>query len=82
MSVPAGGPDPVGALRGVADAALAMNCISAQAAQAFCAWDGGRHLASEAQWEYAASGRGEERIYPWGDALPDCARAVYARPAR
>jgi formylglycine-generating enzyme required for sulfatase activity len=61
------------------DADLPMNCVQAPTAQAFCAFDGGRLVTSEAQWEYAASGRGEERIYPWGDALPDCARAVYGR---
>ena len=42
-------------------------------------WDGGRHLTSEAEWEYAASGRGEERIYPWGNERPDCDRVIFAR---
>ena len=40
-----------------------INCLSWFEAYAFCAWDGG-FLATEAEWEYAASG-GEERVFPW-----------------
>ena len=41
-----------------------VNCLDWYMAFAFCAWDGGR-LATEAEWNYAASGGGEQRYYPW-----------------
>jgi sulfatase modifying factor 1 len=43
-----------------------MACLSWFRAQAFCIWDRGR-LPTEAEWELAAAGGGENRAFPWGD---------------
>ena len=52
----------------------AITCVSWYEAFAFCAWDGGR-LPTEAEWEYAAAGGMENRLYPWGQQSPTPARA-------
>lgn len=63
----------------------ALNCVRWTGARAFCAFEGsargveGRTLPSEAQWEFAASGRGWQNEYVWGDEEPSCDRAVYGR---
>jgi formylglycine-generating enzyme required for sulfatase activity len=48
---------------------LPINSLGWYASYAFCIWDGG-FLPSEAEWEYAAAGGGEQRKYPWGSTDP------------
>jgi formylglycine-generating enzyme required for sulfatase activity/alpha-tubulin suppressor-like RCC1 family protein len=46
-----------------------INCLNWYQAEAFCIWDGG-FQASEAEWNYAAAGGAEQRVYPWGSTAP------------
>jgi formylglycine-generating enzyme required for sulfatase activity len=52
-----------------ANESAAINCVSWFEAVAFCVWDGGR-MPTEAEWEYAAAGGQENRLYPWGSQDP------------
>lgn len=73
-----------------ANESMPINCLSWYEAFAFCIWDGGR-LATETEWQYAASGGSEQRYYPWSvppaaTSIDDsyavyCAGACYGRDA-
>jgi formylglycine-generating enzyme required for sulfatase activity len=56
---------------------LPVNCISRALARKLCA-KRGAELASEAQFEFVAGAR-RDATFPWGEAEPTCADAVYAR---
>lgn len=58
------------------DPELPMNCVSWFEAFLFCAWDA-RRLPTEAEWESAAVGGDEERLYPWGSEEPQPSLSVY-----
>jgi formylglycine-generating enzyme len=58
-----------------------INCVTWYEAYAFCIWDGG-FLPSDAEWNFAASGGSEQRVYPWSSpatsTMINCAHANYS----
>ncbi len=59
------------------DDGMPLTYVSRADAEEFCAANGVR-LPTELEWEAAARG-GDDRLWPWGDELPDATRATFAR---
>jgi formylglycine-generating enzyme required for sulfatase activity len=57
-----------------------VNCVRWDTARAFCKYIGG-DLATEAQWEHAATvaGHTQKTRYPWGNDEPSCTKAAFGR---
>ena len=53
-----------------------VNYVSWFQMMEFAAWVGAR-LPTEAEWEYAARGQGQDITYPWGNAVPTCTLVDY-----
>jgi formylglycine-generating enzyme required for sulfatase activity len=59
------------------DDGVPLTYVSRHEAEAFCAANGVR-LPTELEWEAAARG-GDDRLWPWGDELPDTTRATFGQ---
>jgi formylglycine-generating enzyme required for sulfatase activity len=62
-----------------ADATHPLVNVTWDEAQAYCGWLGGR-LPTEEEWEYAARGKLEGRLFPWGDEFSGQANALLTVP--
>lgn len=54
-----------------------INCVSWLQLLNFAEWVGGS-LPTEAQWEYVATNRGQNHMYPWGTNDIDCTRSNHS----
>ena len=59
------------------DDGVPLTYVSRADAEEFCAENGVR-LPTEIEWEAAARG-GDDRLWPWGDELPDTTRATFGQ---
>jgi formylglycine-generating enzyme required for sulfatase activity len=59
------------------DGGIPLTYVSRHDAEAFCD-EAGVRLPTEVEWEAAARG-GDDRLWPWGDELPDSTRATFAQ---
>ncbi len=57
---------------------LPLSCVSNDTARELCTLLGGA-LPTEAEWNHAATGRGEARRFPWGDTFGGCCSSSNGR---
>jgi formylglycine-generating enzyme required for sulfatase activity len=67
----------IGRLPVLGDDGVPVTYISRDEAEACCVANGVR-LPTEIEWEAAARG-GDDRLWPWGDEVPDATRATFGR---
>lgn len=53
-----------------------VNGLNFEMAQRYCAW-AGKRLPSRREWQWAAQGREEGRLYPWGEMEATCEYTVF-----